>query len=294
MALEERDDRGFEFFDGLIQLANVTPEQPGQGFGFGMQTILKASALADQELTQASEFLQSTQLGGGGCPQPGFLSGAEPGDDIGVERVVLRPHQQAVSVAADPARIDDTDRVLLLMEKGRQGLAVTAGGFHAGVHLRDALFAQPAQELFEAGWTVGELMLSQQLIFLWMTQANVELVFADINAKNVIDFHVIRYGYGHEVWLGEASGANRLVEDLTRRQARRSGYGSIWPKTENWVRSPQELVWLKRGLGLPSSPPQASSRCYLYRQRKEPTSAAVSETSRSSEHYTTGSSKYGD
>jgi hypothetical protein len=30
-------------------------------------------------------------------------------------------------------------------------------------------------------------------------------------------------GYGHEVWLGEASGANWLVEDLTRVQG-----ASIW------------------------------------------------------------------
>jgi hypothetical protein len=108
---------------------------------------------------------------------------------------------------------------------------------------------------------------------LWVTKANVELVFTDINAKNVMGFHVI--GYGHEVWLGEASGANWLVEDLTRIQARRSGYGSIWPKTESWVLSPQELLWLKRGLGLPNSPPQASSRRYHYRQRPQPTSAAV-------------------
>src|SRR5215469_11113411 len=83
------------------------------------------------------------------------------------------------------------------------------------------------------------------------------------------------FGYGHEVWLGEASGANWLVEDLTRLPARRSGYGSIWPKTESWVRSPQELFRLKRGLGLPSSPPQASSRRHLYRQQPQPTSAAV-------------------
>jgi hypothetical protein len=132
--------------------------------------------------------------------------------------------------------------------------------------------------LLEASRAVGELVLGKQLILLWMTQANVELVFADINAKNVIDFHVI--GYGHEVWLGEASGANWLVEDLTCIQARRSGYGSFWPKTESWVRSPQELLWLKRGLGLPSSPPQASSRCHLNRQQPKPTSAAVLKASR--------------
>ncbi|HVV71162.1 MAG TPA: hypothetical protein VHI52_06640 [Verrucomicrobiae bacterium] len=99
------------------------------------------------------------------------------------------------------------------------------------------VLAQPASELFEASGGVGKLVLGQRLILIWVTQANVELVFADINAEYVLDFHVT--GYGHEVWLGEASGTNWLVEDLTRIPARRSGYGSIWPKTGSRVRSPQ-------------------------------------------------------
>jgi hypothetical protein len=53
------------------------------------------------------------------------------------------------------------------------------------MNLGNALLFEPTLQFFETGGVIGEGVLSQDSILSGKEQANVELVFADINAKNV-------------------------------------------------------------------------------------------------------------
>src|SRR5579859_7634903 len=167
-------------------------------------------------MPQPGQVLQLAQRRRGGLPGGRLLGGAEAGNDLGIQRIVSRARQEAVGIMADAAGIDDADSVLLFVQEQGQGVAVTAGGFETGMQVGGLLLEEPAPEFFEAGRRVCEQgVVAGCVERAGWPEANVELVFADVDAKNMCDFHVwVQCAHYLKSAWGN-SDTNKLVEDLS-------------------------------------------------------------------------------
>ena len=154
------------------------PQEAGGLFEIEAVAFLLAHRL--KRLESAHEPLELTLLGWRRRPQRRLLGGHEAGNERRIRFVGLGPRQFAFGKRVGAGRIDHADRHVVLMQKQREGLAITGSRLQAGVDRRGGLLAQPGFELLETHGGIGELAVTSASL---LQQSGVERAFSHIKAQ---------------------------------------------------------------------------------------------------------------
>jgi hypothetical protein len=152
--------------------ATVTPDERR------FSSIVRIST---SESRRATSACNSRRCGAGGFWRGGLGSEQKAGDEGGVQALGLGAREVTLRVGFNGRRVEETQAVIVAMEVGGERVAVSAGGFEAGVHLLDPLAAQPVGELGQAVRVVRQDLVAE--LALRRQEAGVELELGEIEAE---------------------------------------------------------------------------------------------------------------